>query len=59
MLCVAAADFSSKTTKCQARSVESLQRDDEFRLHGIPVDAASIHAIMRDRVEKIILLFCH
>jgi hypothetical protein len=25
------------------------------RLHGIPVDAASFHAIMRDRVEKIIL----
>lgn len=26
--------------------------------HGIPVDAASFHAIMRDRVEKIILFSC-
>src|SRR6516162_5552557 len=92
MLLLEAADFSSKTTKCQARSVghtngsprchvrttvaalyerrgecRQLERlpynEPSRRREGAPapsnrLDAASFHAIMRDRVEKIILFSC-
>jgi len=61
MFCVAAADFTSKTAKCKHDYIEffgwsARRREDAPALPSNPFDAASFHAIVRDRVEKIILL---